>query len=330
MIRFATVGTGFITDKFIEDLKEVKGCTLQAVYSRTEERAKNLADKFAPGIALYTDLTALAQAPDIDAVYIASPNSLHGPQAKLFLQAGKHVLVEKAAVSNARELEEVLQLAKENNLVFMEAMKSLTMPAYLLLKETLPRIGQIRKFAMTYCQYSSRYDRHKKGEFVNTFQKEFSNGGLLDIGIYGVYPVLDLFGPPLAVKAVATLLPQGGIDGSGTVLFLYPHMEGSVAYSKISQSLVPSEIQGERGSLLIDRIGDPKELTLILRDGTREVLRPDTLPQDMSYEIQEFVSVITEGRPASSVNTWELALRVHQTLDSIRQQIGLTYPADEA
>lgn len=102
----------------------------------------------------------------------------------------------------------------------MEAMKSLTMPAYVLLKELLPEIGQVRKYIGNYCQYSSRYDRHKAGEFVNTFQKEFSNGSLLDIGIYPLYIAVDLFGKPEKISAQATILPEGGVDGSGSICCL--------------------------------------------------------------------------------------------------------------
>ena len=196
MIRFATVGTGFITDAFITGALKTGMMTLAAVHSRSAEKGEELSSKYGEDIPCFTDIDELAASDLIDAVYIASPNAMHAPQAILFLQHGKHVLVEKSAASNSRELSEVIAMAEEKGLVFMEAMKSLTMPAYLSLKENLERIGRIRKYVGIYCQYSSRYDRHKSGEYVNTFRKEFSNGSLMDIGIYGIYPLIDLFGVP--------------------------------------------------------------------------------------------------------------------------------------
>lgn len=329
MIRYATIGTGFITDSFIKGAEKSGKMKLTAVYSRTQEKGKTLAANYGEDILLFTDLEELAKSSLIDAIYIASPNSMHAPQAKLFLSHGKHVLVEKAAASNARELIETMNLAEEKGLVFMEAMKSLTMPAYLALKENIGRIGKIRKYIGIYCQYSSRYDRHKAGELVNTFQRKYSNGSLMDIGIYCLYPLVDLFGNPEKIKAQATLLEEGGVDGSGSILFQYKDMEAVILYSKISDSHLPSEIQGEQGSILIDRIGSPREITLILRDGGKEVLSPMTHEEDMVYEALEFVKTIEEKRSFSKINHRDLAESVHTILDEARRQVGLSFPGNQ-
>ena len=329
MIRYATIGTGFITDSFIKGAEKSSKMKLTAVYSRTQEKGKTLAANYGEDILLFTDLEELAKSSLIDAIYIASPNSMHAPQAKLFLSHGKHVLVEKAAASNARELIETMNLAEEKGLVFMEAMKSLTMPAYLALKENIGRIGKIRKYIGIYCQYSSRYDRHKAGEPVNTFQRKYSNGSLMDIGIYCLYPLVDLFGQPEKIKAQATLLEEGGVDGSGSILFQYKDMEAVILYSKISDSHLPSEIQGEQGTILIDRIGSPREITLILRDGSKEVLSPMTHEEDMVYEALEFVKTIEEKRSFSKINHRDLAESVHTIMDEARRQVGLSFPGDQ-
>lgn len=328
MIRFGTVGTGFITEAFIRGAHKSGAMELTALYSRDKEKGEHFLNSMGLKIPVFSSLEEMAASPLIDAAYIASPNAMHSPQAKVFLKYGKHVLVEKAAASNKKELQEVLDLAEEKNLVFMEAMKSLTMPAYVLLKKLLPEIGQIRKYIGNYCQYSSRYDRHKAGEFVNTFQKEFSNGSLLDIGIYPLYVAVDLFGRPEKISAQATILQHGGVDGSGSILLSYEDKEAVILYSKISHSYLPSEIQGELGSILIDRIGSPTELTLIKRTGEKEVFRPETYEEDMAYEALEFSETIKSGSPFSKVNTKNLALSVHEVMDEARRQIGLVYPRD--
>lgn len=328
MIRFGTIGTGFITEAFIKGAHKSGVMRLTALHSREEEKGKKLLQSMGLDVPVFTSIEEMAASDLIDAAYIASPNALHCPQAKIFLQHGKHVLVEKSAASNKNELQEALDLAEEKKLVFMEAMKSLTMPAYRLLKELLPEIGPIRKYIGNYCQYSSRYDRHKAGEYVNTFQKEFSNGSLLDIGIYPLYIAVDLFGKPEKIAAQATLLQNGGVDGSGSILLSYKNLEAVILYSKISHSYMPSEIQGEAGSILIDRIGSPTELTLIRRNGEKEIFRPETYPEDMAYEALEFVETIKSGRSFSMVNSKSLALSVHEIMDEARRQIGLVYPKD--
>lgn len=332
MIRFGTIGTGFITKHFIGGALETKELTLAAIYSRDLNKAHELGEEFKDSLqnelTYFTDLQSMATSDKIDAVYIASPNSLHIEQAKLFLSHGKHVLVEKPAGSNLHEIREATTLAKEKGLVFMEGMKSLTMPAYLALKENLPRIGTVRKYLGNYCQYSSRYDRHKSGEWVNTFQREFSNGALMDIGVYCLYPLVDLFGVPQEIHAVGNILENGGVDGSGSMLLKYDQMEASLTYSKISDSFMESEIQGEKGSLLIDRIGSPLEITLILHDGTKEVITPTTKDNDFYYEALEFAKTIQEGTSFSPIYREDLCHDVHTIMTKARTQIKLQFPAD--
>ncbi len=328
MVRFGIIGTSMITELFISGAQKVNGFKLSAIYSRDIDKAKAFGSKFGDDILYFSNLEEFSVSSEFDAVYIASPNSLHAPQSMLMLSHGKHVLCEKPAVSNSRELEEVINLARSKNLLYMEAMKSLTMPAYLKLQELLPRIGKVRKYIGNYCQYSSRYDRHKKGEYVNTFRKEFSNGSLLDIGIYCLYPAIHLFGKPIGVSANGVILEDGGVDGTGSVLLKYADMDALITHSKVSNSKMPSEIQGELGNILIDKIGSPEKITLILRDGTNEEHVPEQEIFNMMYEAQEFVSLIDEGTPESSINSYSLALDVHKILDEARKQIGLIYPAD--
>ncbi len=156
-------------------------------------------------------------APDVDAVYIASPNSLHFPQTRLFLSHKKHVICEKPLASNLQEVEAAIALAKENNVVLFEAFKTASLPNFLLLKETLAKVGKLRKAFINYCQYSSRYQRYLDGENPNTFNPAFSNGSIMDIGFYCLASAVALWGEPRAVLATASLL-DSGVDAQGTVV----------------------------------------------------------------------------------------------------------------
>ena len=123
MIRFGVVGTNWITDAFIRGASLNKGFRLNAVYSRTKERAQQFAGKYLVE-NIFTDLNEMAESKSIDAVYIASPNSLHKKQSILFLNNQKHVLCEKPLASNCKEVMEMIKVAKNNKVLLMEAMKT--------------------------------------------------------------------------------------------------------------------------------------------------------------------------------------------------------------
>ena len=182
MINIGIVGTNFITDRLIEGAKLVSDAKISAVYSRSEEKGKEFAEKHNIEY-VFTSLEEMAKSDVIDAVYIASPNSLHASQAILFLNNKKHVLGEKAFASNTKEVDEMIKAAKENNVVLMEAMKSTLLPNFKVVKDNLYKIGKVRKYFASYCQYSSRYDKYKAGEVLNAFKNELSNGALMDIGV---------------------------------------------------------------------------------------------------------------------------------------------------
>ncbi|MCJ8014050.1 Gfo/Idh/MocA family oxidoreductase [Paenibacillus sp. KQZ6P-2] len=326
MIRFGTIGTNWITERFLHAAEENDEFLLTAVYSRTEEKGREFAAQFG-GPKVYTDLTAMASSDEIDAVYIASPNSFHAEQAILFMNHGKHVLCEKPLASSSDEVRRMIAAAEANNVVLMEAMKSTLMPNFRVMKENLYKIGQVRRYFAGYCQYSSRYDAFKQGTVLNAFNPEFSNGALMDLGIYCIYPMVTLFGKPEAVKAVGVML-SSGVDGEGSLVMRYPDMDAVVMYSKISDSFLPAEIQGENGTMVIDRINQPYDVKIQYRDGSIENLTQQQIHESMYYELEEFIRMIGRGRLSSKINSHETSLAVAEVMEDARRQIGLKYAAD--
>ncbi len=327
MIRFGIIGTNWITESFISAAQELNDFRLTAVYSRKEETAKEFASKFQLSTT-YTDLDDFSKSNEIDAVYIASPNSFHAHQAIACMDQGKHVLCEKPIASNLNELLEMKAASERNNVVLMEAMKTTLLPNFLAVKENLHKIGKIRRYNASYCQYSSRYDKYKEGIVMNAFKPEFSNGSLMDIGIYTIYPMVTLFGKPKGLQANAHLL-ESGVDGQGSILFEYDGMDATVTYSKIANSYLHSEIQGEEGTIIIDKIHTPEKLLIKYNDGTEEDI---TLPQNtksMFYEAEEFIRLIKSGEKESTMNSITNSLTTMELIENARYQIGLTYPADQ-
>lgn len=326
LVRFGVVGTNWITEEFIKAASEVNGFELTAVYSRTQERAEEFANKY--GVKnLFTNLEMMAESDIIDAVYIASPNSLHAQQAIIFLNEKKHVLCEKPIASNSNELELMISTAKANNVLLMEALKTTLLPNFKIVQDQLHKIGKVRKYIASYCQYSSRYDKYKEGIILNAFRPEFSNGSLMDIGIYCIYPLVVLFGKPDEVKATGVML-NSGVDGEGSILLKFKDKEAVVIFSKISNSYVPAEIQGEEGNILLDKIHTPEKVEIIYRNRERENITQPQGTNTMYYEVKEFIDLIESGKTESSTNSHHHSMIVMEILEDARKQIGVIYPSD--
>lgn len=327
MIRFAVVGTNWITERLIEAARHAPEFELSAVYSRTEERAKLFAEKHSIPHT-FTDLEEMAKSPVCDAVYLASPNSFHKDQAVLLMKHGKHVLCEKPLASNTKETIEMIETAKANGVLLMEALKTAPLPNFQAIRENIHKIGMVRRMVAGYCQYSSRYDAYKEGTVLNAFNPEFSNGALMDIGVYCIYPAVSLFGEPSDVKAGGLRL-ESGVDGEGSLLLQYNDHEAVVMYSKITDSHLPSEIQGENGSILIDKIHTPEKVEIKYRDGTSEEITVIQDKPSMYYEVQEFINCLKAGKFESEINSYSVTLQTAAIMEKARKQIGIVYPADE-
>ncbi|AJZ91823.1 oxidoreductase [Klebsiella michiganensis] len=325
MIRFAVIGTNWITRQFVDAAHESGKYKLTAVYSRSLEQAQSFANDY-PVEHLFTSLDELAKSDVIDAVYIASPNSLHGPQSLLFLSHKKHVICEKPLASNLAEVEAAIACARENQVVLFEAFKTASLPNFIALQQALPKVGQIRKVLLNYCQYSSRYQRYLDGENPNTFNPAFSNGSIMDIGFYVLASAAALWGEPHSVHATASLL-DSGVDAHGTVQLNYGDFDVTLMHSKVSDSTIPSEIQGEAGSLVIEKISECQRVTFIPRGGKPQDLSQPQHINTMLYEAETFARLVEENavnHPGLVTSCITSALATE-----IRRQTGVKFPADD-
>ena len=325
MIRFGIIGTNFITDTFLKTIQHIKDAEVTAIYSRTAERADTYAAQH-DILYTFTSLEAMAASDVIDAVYIASPNSLHAEQSILFMRHNKHVLCEKPFASNVREVDAMLETARAHDVILLEALRNLFMPNFDVLRQELHRVGPVRRVILNKSQYSSRYDLYKRGDNPNTFNPAFSNGSLMDLGVYCLGPALKLFGRPNTVLANAVKL-ESGVDGSGSAILSYDAMDIVMLHSKIHGSNSPSEIIGETGRILIDDIATFNRLTFEGRDGTTEELVSEQV-NPMAFEIQEFIRLIETGERETSHHTYDDMRTLADVMTEMRRQIDVRYPAD--
>lgn len=337
-VRFGVVGTNFISDWVIEGARQDPRFELVAVCSRTRERGSEFAARHSIPY-VFTSLEEMASSPLIDAVYIASPNFMHASQSILCMSHGKHVLCEKPLASNAREVRAMINASERYGVTLMEAMKPTMTPHFRALADNLPRVGEVRRYFASYCQYSSRYDRFKAGELPNAFNPELSNGAIMDIGVYTIYPMVVLFGRPDSVSASAIVL-SSGVDGQGAVNFTYgDRLQATVLYSKIADSRLRSEIQGEQGLISLDTINRMADITFTPRAvnlgggksvaAVTENISASVTNDEYYYEVAEFISLVLSGRRESDINSHSASLITIELIDEIRRQAGVSFPADQ-
>lgn len=314
MIRIATIGTSVITTHFADAVGATSGIELGTVYSRDADRARAFAARIgAP--ASGDDLDAILADPEIDAVYVGSPNAVHAEQVRRVIAAGRHVLVEKPAVSTAAEWSGLVDAADRAGVVLLEAMRTAYDPGTAAVRELLPSIGVVRRASFHYQKRSSRYTNVLAGERVNIFDPAMGGGALADLGVYGVHALVLLFGEPVTVQAAAVPL-DAGVDGAGIALLGYPGFVADASYSKITNSSRPSEIQGEDATLTIDEIASPRLLVRTAIDGTVDEVRVDAPENPLVGEVQRFVDLVESGGSAAEDN--ERTRITLKTLERIR------------
>ncbi len=236
------------------------------------------------------------------------------------------MICEKPLASNLAEVEAAIACARENQVVLFEAFKTASLPNFLLLQQSLPKLGTVRKAFINYCQYSSRYQRYLDGENPNTFNPAFSNGSIMDIGFYCLASAVALWGEPHRVQAIASLL-DSGVDAHGVVIMDYGDFSVTLQHSKVSDSVLPSEIQGEAGSLIIEKISECQGLSFVPRGGKPQPLTQPQHINTMLYEAETFARLVETGE----VNHPGLAVSrtTAKLLTEIRQQTGVVFPADD-
>lgn len=311
-MKFGIIGTNWITDRFIKAANEHPEFSIGAIYSRTEETGKAFADKYEVK-SIYTDMAEMFQSGDIEAVYIASPNAFHAKQIILAIKNGIHVLCEKPAVTSLKEMDLVIKASAEYQITFMEAMKSTVTPTFLNLKKNLDKIGPLRRIVFHFNQYSSRYDNYKEGIIENAFKPELGNGAKADLGVYCIAPIIHLVGEPKSVLKNTFLLSTGA-DGQGSMILNYDEFEAVIMYSKISDSHLPNEIQGENGVIEIDKISDPKQISIKYNNGQVEDISVMHEYDSMYYEVEEFINCVKNKQIESAINTHGISRNVMKLL----------------
>ena len=329
MLRFGTIGSGWITDEYIHGALDSGLWQLTAVYSRTEERARAYAEKHGAPLA-FTSVQAMAASTEVDAVYVASPNALHYQHCKVLLEHGKHVICEKPLCAQAAKVRELQAIAAAQGVVFLEAIMFLHLPQRKLLEEALEQLGPISLAKIDFCQRSSKLDAYQKGDLPNIFNPKLETGALMDLGVYCVYPALYLFGRPERFQIVPRML-ESGADGAGIITMEYPDKLVTLTYSKLGQAGANTDFQGPEGTLSVESISRIAGLSLWRKDGSTETIYGgDEKYQLMGWEAKDFYRYITEPEASKEEYTAcsRLAVDVAEFLEEARKKAGIHFESD--
>ena len=324
-LGWGILATGGIAGAFTKDLRSA-GLRVAAVGSRTQERADDFAreHEIPHAHGSWEDLVA---DDDVDIVYVATPHSAHAAAALLALDAGKHVLVEKAFTLNAGEAQAVVDRAAAAGLVVLEAMWTRFLPHMLEIKQLLAdgAIGEPQVLIANHDQDLPRDPKHRMND------PELGGGALLDLGIYPISFAVDVFGLPRRVDAMATYTPTGVDQRVSGVL---EHERGAHTLFTTALNLAAPDratIFGTDGRIEIDPAWmSPTSYSVLDATGSEvRRSRPEVQGRGMQFQAFEVERLVREGGVSERMPPAQ-SVAIMAVLDQIRGRIGVTFPQEGA
>ena len=318
MFNWCFIGTGKIANKVAKQVVTNPGHKIVAVYNRTKAKAEKFAKKY--NSKVYESALEAIKDPRVDGVYIATTNETHFSFAKLCLENQKPVLCEKPITGNAKELEELIKLSKENSTFLKEAMWTWFNPVANKVKKWIEeeRVGKIISVDCIFNMPIFGYNK-AKGRYINPARY---GGALLDLGVYPVRYVYELFGTPKAIISKGKL--YNGIDVFNESVFEYDGFKAHVS-SQIN-ALVGEHcnIVGEKGTIRVPLFHMASKAILKTKKG-KEIFKDNK--KKFATQFRVVAEYIKEEKPNQLVSL-NSSLDVMKIMDEIRKQIGVIFPCD--
>lgn len=320
-IRWGIIGPGKIARSFANDLKLVENAQLVAVASRNVERAKGFAIEY--GISkVFDNYDELFKSDAVEVIYIATPHVFHKDLTIRAMKNGKHVLCEKPLGVNSDEVDEMIQVSRDNEVFLMEALWSRFNPTIRKVKQLVDegRLGQLKYINADFAFYGM--DRPMESRLFNL---ELAGGTLLDIGIYPVFLSYLLLGMPNEIKAVSHF-NEIGTEIQTSIIFRYSNAHALLNSSFTHNSRMSAEIAGTQGSItLLPRFHESQGYTFE-SEGNQESFELPTTGRGYYYEIVEVNNCIRANKLESKLWSHTDSQRLISLLDDIRRITGIKFP----
>lgn len=316
MIKFAIIGCGAIAARFAKALDTSSGARLYACAARDLDRAQTFAEEHGAEKA-YGSYQAVYEDPEVDAVYVATVHTAHAPIARDCILAGKPVLCEKPFFVNAKEAGEVIALARERQVLVMEAFWTRILPAYRKAKDWVDggKIGKPRLIRAAFCSCAPYREELKHHRLWDPRQ---GGGALLDIGVYPYLYVTGLLGGPPQEMFSATLPAPTGVDLTVSMILKYPHTLAECLASIGGWMDDTAVISGSEGYIKQPRFWGCREAELYNARGELVERFVDPETEGFVHEIAHFVELYRAGATESPLipldSTLDFAKRVEGIL----------------
>ena len=324
-IKWGILSTGHISGKFTRALRTLPEAEISAVASRDTGTAKKFAEKYGIPKA-YGSYSALANDDEIDVIYIGTPHTFHLENSVMCMRAGKSVLCEKALTINAREAEEMISVAREENVFLMEAMTTRHVPLIKKIQNWI-KSGKIGEPRMV---NASRCLRREFKPSARQLNPKLGGGSLLDLGIYVISFASMIFEkPPESVFGYGHI-GEFGSDEQGAALLKYDKGEiANLSFALRTNAGNEAYVYGTEGYIKIDEVfAVPTKATLFINEKEVEVIEEPIIEEGLIYEAKEVMRCIEEGLKESPYMPLKESLQIMQIMDRIRAPWELTYSND--
>ena len=327
-MKFAILAAGGIARKMAEAVTGIeKAGTVRiqkyAVASRDLSRAEEFAKEWGFEKA-YGSYEELAADPEVELVYVASPHSHHYEHAKLCLEHGKHVLVEKAFTVNAAQAEDLMKLAREKQVLLTEAIWTRYMPSRKMIGDLLES-GIIGKVSSMTANLG-----YPLMDVPRLVQPELAGGALLDLGVYSITMALMLFHEEITDVVSAAVFSPEGVDWMNSITLTFADGKMAVLNSNMTvRTDCRAVVNGDEGYMEITEINNPEEIRVFDRDGKlRECFQVPEQINGYEYEVLACIRAIGEGKLECEEMPHSETLRVMRLMDQIRGQWGFRLPCE--
>jgi predicted dehydrogenase len=318
------LGPGGIAQAFAKDLTFIEGHTIGAVGSRSIANAEKFANTF--GGTAYGSYEELVADSSIDAIYVATPHPAHHDNVILALNAGKPVLCEKPFSVNAKQAQAMVDAAAKNKVALMEAMWARFLPHYAKVREIVAS-GVLGPILSIHADHGQRLADQGIARLVDP---QLAGGALLDLGIYPISFAHMILGNPTSITSKAVMTDRG-VDAQTSMIFSYDNgAQAVLTTTMIEQTPCRAVVAGLHGWLEIDRtFYNPASMRVILNDGSVTEYPSAYTGHGLREQAESFKQIVQSGAVESKVLTWKDTVDIMKSMDTVRSQIGLTYPFED-
>ncbi|NVJ89607.1 MAG: Gfo/Idh/MocA family oxidoreductase [Flavobacteriaceae bacterium] len=316
-VKWGILGCGKIAQKFALDLAKVENAELYAVASREQQKANDFANRYNFKFA-YNAYNLLAKDKLVDAIYIATPHVFHKENTILCLKHKKAVLCEKPFAINLGEVTEMITVAKENNVLLMEALWTYFLPHYQFLLE----VFQSKKYGeLLELKADFGFKPVKNQLNDRLFKKSLGGGSLLDIGIYPIFAALSTLGVPQKIEAKASFFDTE-VDSECQMLFYYKKAKAKLKSTFLEETPTEAIFKFEKATLILNsRFHQPTTIT-IKTPNKRELLDFKYSTIGYNFEIEHFNNLLLENKKESDLMSYEFSKNLIILLDKVRELIN--------